>query len=230
MTANHSFSTAGSLNCSHGTTPRPIHHPRQHQFQEGPARKRSAAESFPARRGHWAWPASDKGKNMIEWQCQNPYSTETMQPCHLLWPWQCLINWINCSTNSTWPSSVLGSWFGAHPQALAAYRSFPPWQGLALPPLGLAQVRWGMAPSSHLRLRLWRTAPSSHLRLRLWGMAPSSHLRLRLALPLGRWLMPPLGLGGLAWEEVLLTLWLSGQCPEGEAPPGGVEPPTFPES
>ena len=48
MTANHSFSTAGSLNCSHGTTPRPIHHPRQHQFQEGPARKRSAAESFPA--------------------------------------------------------------------------------------------------------------------------------------------------------------------------------------
>ena len=61
---------------------------------------------------------------------------------------------------------------------------------------------------------------------------------------LGRWLalMPPLaglGLGGLAWEEVLpwsggLTLWLSGQCPEGpllgEAPRGGLEPPTFPES
>ena len=57
---------------------------------------------------------------------------------------------------------------------------------------------------------------------------------------LGRWLalMPPLaglGLGGLAWEEVLsLTLWLSGQCPEaplsGEAPRGGLDSPTFLES
>ena len=57
---------------------------------------------------------------------------------------------------------------------------------------------------------------------------------------LGRWLalMPPLaglGLGGLAWEEVLsLTLWLSGQCPEaplsGEAPRGGLDSPTFLDS